>query len=259
MSEARASTCTYAERQRMDERDQAPDTCAIIVAGGSGERFGDPRGKQFVPLCGLPIMAWSILAFDHAPSVGHIVVVCPHGRLEEVRRDVLAGLTLRCEVTLALAGATRQDSVYAGLVAMPPQYALVAIHDGARPLVDVEAIEHCIAAVRADERLAGAILASRATDTLKIVDAQGRILSTPDRSNYWCAQTPQVFRTDEVRAAHEAAVWDDFVGTDDASLVEHRGGCVKVIESSRDNIKITVPEDLALAEATLARRLEQGE
>ncbi len=256
MSGARACACAQAER--VGSADAAQDTCAVVVAGGSGERFGDPRGKQFVELCGLPIMAWSILAFDRSPSVGHIVVVCPHGRLDEVRTSVLAGLSLRCDVTLALAGATRQDSVFSGLVAMPPEYDLVAIHDGARPLVEVEAIERCIACVRDDDTLAGAILASRETDTLKLTDAEGRILATPDRSNYWCAQTPQVFRVRTIMAAHKAAVWDDFVGTDDASLVEHRGGRVRVVESPRDNIKITVPEDLALAEATLARRIEQG-
>lgn len=259
MSESWASACTCAERQSLGYEPDGPDTCAIIVAGGSGERFGDPRGKQFVELCGLPIMAWSILAFDRAPSVGHIVVVCPHGRPDEVRRDVLAGLALRCEVTLALAGATRQDSVFAGLVAMPPDYDLVAIHDGARPLVEVESIERCIATLRADESLAGTILASRETDTLKLCDSTGMIMATPDRSNCWCAQTPQVFRAQQVFAAHKAAVWDDFAGTDDASLVEHHGGRVRVVEAPRDNIKITVPEDLALAEATLARRLERGE
>lgn len=255
----RARTCAEAAAERLGAAPRKADTCAIVVAGGSGERFGDPRGKQFVELCGLPIMAWSILACDQTPSVGHIVVVCPHGRLEEVRRGVLARLTLRCDVTLALAGATRQDSVFAGLVTMPPDYDLVAIHDGARPLVEPEAIERCIAVVRGDEGLAGAILASRATDTLKLVDATGRILATPDRANYWCAQTPQVFRTRAILAAHKAAVWDDFVATDDASLVEHRGGRVRVVEASRDNIKITVPEDLALAEATLMGRLERGE
>ena len=86
------TACPCAEQERVGTPAEGPDTCAVIVAGGSGERFGDPRGKQFVQLCGLPIMAWSILAFDRAPSVGHIVVVCPHGRLNEVRTDVLAGL-----------------------------------------------------------------------------------------------------------------------------------------------------------------------
>ena len=259
MSGQGACTCACTQAERLGSTPAGADTCAIIVAGGSGERFGDPRGKQFVELCGLPIMAWSILAFDRAPSVGHIVVVCPHGRLDEVRTDVLAGLSLRCDITLTLAGATRQDSVFSGLIAMPPDLQLVAIHDGARPLVEVDAIERTIAAVRNDEQLAGAILASREIDTLKLCDAEGRILATPDRSNYWCAQTPQVFRARTITSAHKAAVWDDFVGTDDASLVEHRGGRVRVVEGPRDNIKITVPEDLALAEATLARRLERGE
>lgn len=259
MSAGGASTCACAERMRLGTEGEGPDTCAIIVAGGSGTRFGDARGKQFVELCGLPVLAWSVLALDRTPSVGHIVLVCPHGRLDTVRNDVLAKIVLRCEVTLALGGATRQDSVFAGLVAAPPTYDYVAIHDGARPLVDPEAIERCIAAVRADDRLAGAILACRETDTLKLTDASGQILATPDRSNYWCAQTPQVFRLRQVMAAHKAAVWDDFEATDDAALVEHHGGRVRVVESSRDNIKITVPEDLALAEATLARRLERGE
>lgn len=256
---AGAGTCACAERLRLGAEGEAPDTCAVIVAGGSGARFGDPRGKQFVELCGLPILAWSILALDRTPSVGHIVVVCPHGKLDAVRQDVLAKISLRSEVTLALGGATRQDSVFAGLVTVPPTLEFVAIHDGARPLVDPDAIERCIAAVRADEQLAGAILASRETDTLKLTDATGKILATPDRSNYWCAQTPQVFRLRQVMAAHKAAVWDDFAGTDDASLVEHHGGRVRVVESSRDNMKITVPEDLAIAEAILARRLECGE
>ena len=259
MSGQGAGACACAERARLGCGDEGPDTCAVIVAGGSGERFGDPRGKQFVELCGLPILAWSILALDRVASVGHIVVVCPQGGIARVRDDVLSQLSLRCEVTLVPGGATRQDSVFAGLVASPPTFDLVAIHDGARPLVDPDDIERCIAAVRADERLAGAILASRETDTLKLCDASGVIMATPDRSNYWCALTPQVFRVRQVMAAHKAAVWDDFVGTDDASLVEHHGGRVRVVESSRDNIKITVPEDLAIAEATLTRRLERGE
>ncbi len=252
-------TCTLPQRQRVGVAPQGPDTCAVIVAGGLGERFGDARGKQFVKLCGLPLMAWSILALDRAPSVGHIVVVCPHGKLDQVRVEVLAELSLRCEVTLALAGATRQDSVFSGLMVVPPEFDLVAIHDAARPLVEADAIERCVAAVRADEQLAGAILAARSVDTLKIVDAEGAILATPDRAGYWCAQTPQIFRMRQIVAAHKAAVWDDFVGTDDASLVEHQGGRVRVVAASRDNIKITVPEDLVIAEAILGSRLERGE
>lgn len=248
--------CACAQAQRVGHAQKGPDTCAIIVAGGSGQRFGDPRGKQFVDLCGLPLMSWSIMAFDQAPSVGHLVVVYPVGRLDDVR-SVLSQLTLRHDVTLATAGATRQDSVFSGLLAMPDTYEFVAIHDGARPLITVETIEHVIATLRENPKLQGAIAASRSVDTLKLVE-NGDILATPDRAYYWCAQTPQVFRTKAIRAAHRASVWDDYVGTDDASLIEHRGGKVRCVESPRDNIKVTMPEDLAIASVLLERRIANG-
>lgn len=243
--------------QRVEELHGGPDTCAIIVAGGSGTRFGDPRGKQFVDLMGLPLMSWSILAFDHAPSVGHIVVVCPLGRDGEVRDDVLSKLKLRCEVTLAQAGEERQASVRHGLEAAPAGYEFTAIHDGARPLIQSEDIERCIAEVRGDRQLAGAICASRETDTLKLVEGD-TVVATADRSYYWCAQTPQVFRTPVIVRAHVLAHRDGYVGTDDSSLVEHMGGKVRVIETPRDNLKVTVPEDLAVARAALERALTEG-
>lgn len=243
------------EVQRVEGLHGGADTCAIIVAGGSGERFGDPRGKQFVELAGLPLVAWSIIAFGNAPSVGSIVVVCPPGRMEEMRDDVLARLEPRQEVVLAPAGATRQDSVFSGLMASPEELDLVAIHDGARPLVEVEVIDRCLAMVRGNKQVDGVICASRQTDTLKVVDSAGRIVGTPDRSQYWCAQTPQVFKRSAILAAHEAALLEGYEGTDDASLMERRGATVCVMESPRDNIKVTVPEDLAIAEATLRTRL----
>ena len=239
---------------RVGEVAPAADTCAVIVAGGSGERFGDPRGKQFVDLCGLPLMGWSVMAFDRAASVARIVVVCAPDRAEQVEKDVLARLSLETPVVLAPSGATRQDSVRSGLEAVPRDLALVAVHDAARPLIEVEQIEACVAAVRSDESLAGAILATRSVDTLKLVEGT-TIVATPDRSFYWAAQTPQVFRRRVLLAAHKAAAHEGYQGTDDASLVERTGGRVRVVESTRDNIKITLPEDLALAEATLARRL----
>ena len=230
------------------------DTCAIVVAGGSGERFGDPRGKQFADLCGLPLMCWSIVAFDRAPSVAGIVVVCAPDRAAQVEKDVLSRLSLKKPVTLAPSGATRQASVLSGLGAVPRDLEFVAVHDAARPLVETEMIERAIEAVRSDPALAGAILATRAVDTLKLVEGT-TIVATPDRSFYWAAQTPQVFRRRVLLAAHKAAARDEYPGTDDSSLVERMGGRVRCVECSRDNIKITVPEDLAIAEAALERRL----
>lgn len=256
MSAPRPCACALAEKDAATRSGR--DTCAIVVAGGVGSRFGDPRGKQYVELCGLPIACWAVLALDRAPSVGHIVVVCAPEREDEMCSDVLGRLRLRCPVTIAHAGATRQESVYSGLCAVPGRagFSLVAIHDAARPLVRTQDVERCIARVRGDESIAGAICAVPSTDTLKLVEG-GTIVATPDRSFYWCAQTPQVFRTKAIVSAHRAAIWDEFVGTDDASLVERHGGRVVCVKSSRDNIKVTLPEDLAIAETLLQRRLIQ--
>lgn len=251
---AATTPCAQAAAERLGSAGGGADTCAIIVAGGRGERFGDPRGKQFVELCGLPLLCWSLMAFDRAPSVDRIVVACAPDRFSEVERDVLSRVALSKPVTLAPSGATRQASVLSGLSATPRELPLVAVHDAARPLVEPEQIERVAAAVRSDDQVAGAILAARAVDTLKLVEGS-TIVATPDRSFYWAAQTPQVFRRRILLAAHKAAARDEYEGTDDASLVERMGGKVQVVEGSRDNIKVTVPEDLDVAEVTLGRRL----
>ncbi len=235
----------------------APDTCAVVAAGGLGLRFGDARGKQYVELCGLPVLDWSVAALDEAPSVGHIVIVCPHGRVEETRKTV--GLIAPCvPVTFVEGGATRQESCLAGIRAVPGDFPLVAIHDGARPLIRPETVEAVIARVRDDASLAGAICAHPSADTLKVVE-DGIVRSTPDRSRYWAVQTPQVFRRATVLEAHLAAGREGFVGTDDASLVERAGGRVAVVESPSDNMKVTVPEDRLPVEAILASRIASGE
>ncbi len=249
-----APTCPCAERERVGAPEAGADTCAIILAGGTGERFGDPRGKQFVELCGLPIMSWSVMAFDRAPSVSSLLIVCAPDKVDLVEKDVLAGLTLAKPVSFAPSGATRQDSVFSGLSVAPREASLIAVHDSARPLIEVEAIERCCAEVRSDPALAGAICANRSVDTLKLVEGS-QIIATPDRSFYWAAQTPQVFRARPLVAAYKAAFWEGFAGTDDSSLVERHGGKVRCVECSRDNIKVTLPEDLAVVAATLEQRL----
>lgn len=251
-------TCARPSAERVGAGGEGLDTCAIILAGGTGERFGDPRGKQFAELCGLPIMSWSVMAFDRAPSVSSIVIVCAPDKVSTVQQEVLSRLTLAKPVGFAPSGATRQDSVYSGLQAVPRDAALVAVHDSARPLIEVDSIERCCAAVRADASLAGAICANRSVDTLKLVEGN-KIVATPNREFYWVAQTPQVFYAKPLMAAYKAALWEGFAGTDDASLVERHGGTVECVECPRDNIKVTVPEDLAVAAATMERRLvEEG-
>ena len=251
---AGACVAPCACQERSDDVASGADTSAIVLGAGAGARFGDARGKQFVELAGMPIIAWSVLAFDSVPCVARLVVVAPPGRERDLH-EALGSLTLRHEVTVVPGGATRQESVMAGLVATDERLPLVAIHDGARPLVERPLIERCLDAVRTDAAVDGAILATRATDTLKVVDDAGRIVVTPDRSNIWCAQTPQCFHRDAILAAHEAALLAAYVGTDDASLIEWQGGVVRVVEGTHDNLKVTYPEDLGLAEAMLAARI----
>lgn len=252
MSEA----CACPAREQVGVGEKGPDTAAIIVAGGSGTRFGDKRGKQYVDLCGLPLAAWSVLAFDRAPSVASLVVVVAQERASLMRDEVLGRLRLKKPLRIAYGGAERQDSVLSGIHAALGEGAadFLAVHDAARPLITVEAIERCVACVREDPTLAGAICASPVTDTLKLVE-DGTIVSTPDRSFYWAAQTPQVFRADVLLEAHETARRDGYLGTDDASLVERLGGRVRCVSCARSNLKVTMPEDLAVAESALRERL----
>ena len=228
-----------------------PDLAVVIVAGGSARRFGGD--KLMVNFGGLPLFLHSVKEFLPVAAPGSLVVVHPAGRKEEFARQAELFLP-GSGIVWAAGGACRSASVRSGLDATPRDLPLVAVHDAARPLIEVGQIEECVAAVRADESLAGAILAARSVDTLKLVEGT-TIVATPDRSFYWAAQTPQVFRRRVLLAAHKAAAHEDYQGTDDASLVERLGGKVRVVESTRDNIKITLPEDLALAEATLERRL----
>lgn len=233
---------------------QRGSVCAIIVAGGTGSRFGNPGGKQLVEIAGRPMLSWTIEAFDRTHTIGHIVVVCPEERCAEYRARAVEPCGFETPITFADAGMTRQDSTHAGLVAAPEGCAYVAIHDGARPLIRPETIDAAVQALCADADLDGVVCGQPAIDTLKIADPVGLIDSTPDRSQFWCVQTPQVFRIDALRQAMDFAARTGFVGTDDASLVEQAGGLVRCIEAPRDNLKVTVPEDLPLVEAIMQMR-----
>ncbi len=229
------------------------DLGVIVVAAGSGERFGRPEGKALVPVAGRPLVAWSLLAADSAPSVAEIVVVTRARDLEEVER-LANGLPLVSPVTVVAGGATRQESVRRGLAVLDRRLSLVAVHDGARPLVTSEAFERLAARLRSDLGLAGLVAGCPSVDTLKVVGAGGQIVRTPDRSKYWCVQTPQAFRSEDLRRAHGSAAAEGFEGTDDASLVERFGLKVAVAQVLRANGKLTYPEDLVPIEAQLEAR-----
>lgn len=237
--------------------DKNPKTAAIILAGGTGERFGKEGGKQLVEIGGKPILTWSVEAFDAVGDIGLIVIVCPAERQGEYLSKAVDPFSFATPIVVAAAGSTRQESALSGLELVPEEFEYVVMHDGARPLISADLIAHTIATLKGNIDADGAVVAHPAIDTLKVVE-NGVIVGTPDRSVFWNAQTPQVFRAGIYRRAHASAFSDGFVGTDDSSLIERLGGRVLVVEGKRDNIKLTVPEDyLMLVAAVRERYLKQ--
>ena len=232
--------------------DKNPKTAAIIMAGGSGDRFGREGGKQLVEIAGKPMLTWSAESFDAVGDVGLIIVVCPEERHEEYLKHAIDPFPFVTPIVVAPAGPTRQESAFSGLEYVPDEFEYVAMHDGARPLVTPETIAHTINVVKGNPDCDGAIVAMRAVDTLKVVE-DGVIAGTPDRNVFWQAQTPQVFRTGIIRRAHAAALSDGFVGTDDSSLIERLGGRVLVVQGSRDNFKLTNPDDYPMLLAAVQK------
>ena len=237
--------------------DKNPKTAAIILAGGTGERFGNEGGKQLVEIGGKPILTWSVEAFDAVGDIGLIVIVCPAERQGEYLSKAVDPFSFATPIVVAAAGSTRQESAFSGLELVPEEFEYVVMHDGARPLISADLIAHTIATLKGNIDADGAVVAHPAIDTLKVVE-NGVIVGTPDRSVFWNAQTPQVFRAGIYRRAHASALSDGFVGTDDSSLIERLGGKVLIVEGKRDNIKLTVPEDyVLLASAVRERYLKQ--
>ncbi|HXV05949.1 MAG TPA: 2-C-methyl-D-erythritol 4-phosphate cytidylyltransferase [Solirubrobacterales bacterium] len=215
---------------------------AVIAAAGSGERLGAGGPKAFVPLAGRPLVEWAIAAFREVEGVRSIVVACPPGHVHELGGHDLGVVD---------GGATRSQSVANALAAVGT--GLVAIHDAARPLVTPALIEDVFATLVGDPAAAGAIAATPITDTIKRV-ADGVVETTVDRGRLWAAQTPQVFRTETLREALATYPGGAPAATDEAMLVEAIGGRVLIHASSSENLKVTTPFDLSLAELLLSEQ-----
>lgn len=228
---------------------------AIVLAGGSGSRMGADRNKVLLELCGEAVIARSVRAFTGL--VSGVVLV---SREEDIPSMQAVMDASGLPVSIVKGGDTREASVWNGLSALPEDCTHVLIHDGARCMVDADTIRRCMASV---EECGTGVAAIPAIDTIKQVDAQEVVTSTPDRSALRAVQTPQGFSVDLIRRAHETAKTDGFLGTDDASLVERLGHPVRLTLGDRKNIKLTTPEDLKMAEAFLNRdfpalRIGQG-
>ena len=235
--------------------DSSATATAIIVAGGTGERFGRDQGKQLAVVGSRPLLAVTVDAFMQSRAVGEIVLVCDPARVGEYEQAVRTSLDVVKRFVAVKGGSTRQHSVENGLDAVGKEYTEIVVHDGARPLVQPDLIDRMLVELRMTPELDGLVVGHPSFDTLKIVDGQ-RVLRTPDRSEYWVAQTPQAFRTESIRRAYNEAFRLGRTATDDSSLVEAAGGSVQMNAGPRDNIKVTVPEDLGLVEAALSARGE---
>jgi len=216
---------------------------AIIAAAGESRRMGG-IDKVFAPLAGKPALAWVLDAFDGCDLVNQIVAAVSENNLERCRK-LVAEKNWSKPVEVCAGGKRRQDSVAVGLKKLDCEW--VVVHDGARPLVSRELIE---GGLKAAQETGAAVAAVPVTDTIKTAGDDMFVHQTPSRQNLWAVQTPQVFRLEIIARAYEQA--DDEV-TDDASLVEGLGQKVKLYMGSYDNIKITNPHDLALAEVLLKK------
>ena len=212
--------------------------------------MGTSTPKQFSELLGVPLLIHTIRAFRQVPAIGAIIVVAP-AEHRALTCDLLARYQLTDHCTVVSGGKLRQDSVRIGLALVPEDSPLVAVHDGARPLIDPADIQRCLEAAAAH---GAAILGVPVKDTLKAVAADTSISQTVGREALWQAQTPQVVRTTLLKEAFARADQDSFVGTDEASLLEHGGWPVMMLKGSETNLKITRPDDLRMAEAILMHK-----
>lgn len=222
---------------------------AVVPSAGIGKRFGS--NKTLVSLAGKPVLAWTLGRLQDIGVIDEIVPVLKDADMEECARIVEEyGISkVKCIVA---GGDERQVSVYNGLKSLPKDTDVVIIHDGVRPFVTASVM---MSAIDALERHDGAVVAVPLKDTIKEVDKDSIVIGTPRRDHFWAVQTPQVFRYDVIMKAYEKADFHKFASTDDSALVEKFGGKINIIPGSYNNIKITTPEDLYIAEMFIEKGL----
>ncbi|MGM0418280.1 MAG: 2-C-methyl-D-erythritol 4-phosphate cytidylyltransferase [Thermodesulfobacteriota bacterium] len=218
---------------------------SVIVAGGMGKRMKSSVPKQFLPVHGQPVLFYTLKLFDSVPEIDEIVVVLPKSEIDHFYTQISDKLKPDKKIKITEGGVERQDSVRNGLDKVNESSSIVLIHDGVRPFVKKDRISDLIKCCR--DGCYGAVLCQPVFETIKYADENGFIKKTVPRDNIYLAQTPQAFKTKIIKSLHLKALNQGLNATDDSQLLEHFGFDVKVVQGNRENIKITVPEDLEFA------------
>ena len=223
----------------------------LIPAAGSGKRMGADRNKLLLKVRSKTLIAWTLLAAEAASTISWIGVISQPHDWEDLN-EVLADLKLSKPVEIITGGYTRQESVHKGLQALPKSAEQILIHDGARCLATPNLFNDCAKAI---VNCSGLIAAIPVKDTIKVVGKSGIIESTPSREKLWAAQTPQGFDVKLLKECHAEGIRQGWEVTDDAALFEKCGIEVRIVPGEETNLKVTTPQDLAIAEFILSHRL----
>jgi len=225
-------------------------TIAVIVAGGSGERFGGDIPKQFQIVAGRPLMAWTLQRFEEASQIDQVVIVVAEDYLLYVNNSIVNPFGIQKVLKIVPGGESRTESVLRGIESLPISTSFVAIHDAVRPLVAPADIDRVVAEAKSNR---AAILGRPVAETIKRA-RDGLILATVDRANLFVAETPQVFQYDLVKSAYQDGIQRGLAATDDAALVEAYGFKVKMVESTRPNPKLTTRDDMDFIRMMLEKK-----
>ncbi len=228
---------------------------AIVLAAGQGKRMGTSVQKQYIELEGKPLIYYSLKTFQESGLIDSVVLVVGEGQVAYAQNEIVSkyGFSKVCAVVEG--GKERYDSVWQGLktVSQEPEVSYIYIHDGARPFVDDEILNRGYETV---EQFRACVAGMPSKDTVKVVDEQGFAINTPDRKYVWVIQTPQIFEKSLIMEAYARLMKEEHEDvTDDAMAVERMMKVpVKMFEGSYQNVKITTPEDLAIAKVFLREK-----
>lgn len=227
---------------------------AIVLAAGQGKRMKTKVQKQYLELCGKPVLYYALKAFEDSEIIDDIVLVSGAGMEEYCRKEIVENYGFHKVSQITSGGTERYHSVYRGLELIRHD-GYVFIHDGARPFITQEILNRVYEQV---QQFAACVVGMPVKDTIKISDENGFAKETPDRKTLWMIQTPQVFEVNLIKDAYSAIMREPYIQvTDDAMVLEQTSGhLVKLVEGSYENIKITTPEDLDIAEIFVKAQIE---